>query len=30
MKGGGGVVSPRMAGNAGDSHLPPPELKSLR
>lgn len=30
MKGGGGVVSPRMAGNAGDSHLPAPELKSLR
>lgn len=30
MKGWGGVVSPRMAGNAGDSHLPPPELKSLR
>lgn len=30
MRGGGGVVSPRMAGNAGDSHLPPSRIEAFR
>lgn len=30
MRGGGGVVSPRMAGNAGDSHLPPSRIEVFK
>lgn len=30
MRGGAGVVSPSMAGNAGDRHLPPSRIEVFR